>query len=181
VIEMRVAGLALDPGTQMPIVILRDDSGEHTLPIWLRLVEASAIAMFLERIPLSRPMTHDLIRNLLGELGASVTRVEITELRENTFYALIHVQHQGVDRLIDARPSDAVALALRANAPILVSEEVLAHARRVEVIDERGEGERAALGEGARPMATPLTDEDRARWVELFEKMAPDQFGKYKM
>lgn len=179
-IEMRVAGLALDPTTQMPIVILRDDSGTHTLPIWIGLVEASAIATFLEKIPLARPMTHDLLRNLLDELGAKVTRVEITELRENTFYALIHLQHQGADRPIDARPSDAVALALRAGAPILVSEEVLAHARKIEVVDERGDG--ATRTDGApSPQSGPLTDEDRARWVELLEKMAPDQFGKYKM
>src|SRR5512136_141866 len=112
-ILMSVGGLTLDPVTKSPIVILKDRDNKLNLPIWIGLLEATAIATELEGIKMARPMTHDLLRNVLEELDATVERVEITELRDNTYYAVIAVRVAGVERQIDSRPSDAISLALR--------------------------------------------------------------------
>ena len=133
--RMTVMGVALDPVANTPIVILKDAEGEEILPIWIGFAEAHAIAAELEKVRFPRPMTHDLLRNILQGLEARVERVEVVDLRDNTFYALIHLQLDRQRLAIDARPSDAIALALRTESPIYVSEEVLRKSRREEEPD----------------------------------------------
>jgi bifunctional DNase/RNase len=159
-IEMKIKGLMIDPVTQMPIIMLRDPKTEAVLPIWVGLYEANAIALQLEKISTPRPMTHDLLKNLLVHLDARVDKVVITELRENTFYALIHLFRDGKALTVDSRPSDAIALALRADAPIFVEEDVIAKAKNVDMTKEAG-------------------DSDRLR--QWLEKLDPDELGKYEM
>ncbi|RJX32675.1 MAG: bifunctional nuclease family protein [Desulfarculus sp.] len=159
-IRMTVHGLTIDPSTNSPILILKDPDGLHTLPIWIGLLEATAIASELEKVAFSRPMTHDLLRNVISHLGCSVSRVEVTELKENTFFALIHLEGPQGASTMDSRPSDAIALALRARAPIFVAEKVL------EQSQQPGQGGRA--------------EADKS-WEEVLEKMDPEDFGKYKM
>ncbi len=132
-VEMKVKNLVLDPLSSMPMIILRDEEDKRSLPIWVGLPEANAIAMELEKMPMQRPMTHDLLKNVLETVKARVTRVAVTDLRENTFYALIHLQLGTQELTVDSRPSDAIALALRVEAPIFVAEEVLVKAESVEV------------------------------------------------
>ena len=166
-IEMSVGGLTLDPVTKSPIVILRDRDNKIALPIWIGLLEATAIATELEGIKMARPMTHDLLRNILAHLGASVEKVEITELRETTYYAAIHLRVGAEEVVIDARPSDAIALSLRVKSPIFVHRQVLEAS--------------SVLQEGAEESATPdLSGVSRDKWAEILEKMTPDDF-KYKM
>ena len=132
-LEMKVKGLALDPLSNMPIIILRDEEEKRSLPIWVGLFEANAIALELEKISTARPMTHDLIKNILEALDARVIKIEVNDLRENTFYAVIHLKLGSTDVTVDSRPSDAIALALRVDAPIYVEEDVLTKAESVEV------------------------------------------------
>jgi len=159
-IPMKVQGLTIDPGSNSPILILQEITGERTLPIWIGLLEATAIASELEKVSFSRPMTHDLTMNLLNHLGCSISKIEVTELKDNTFFALIHLQAPEGVSTIDSRPSDAIALALRAEAPILVAEEVLVAAA-----------------------ASPNAEQARGGkdWKEVLEGMDPEDFGKYKM
>ena len=158
-LEMQIKGLMIDPVSQSPIIVLRDATGDAVLPIWVGIFEANAIAVMLERIAPPRPMTHDLLRSLLDTLRARVERVVITDLRDNTFYALIHLL-RGDERLaVDARPSDAMALALRANAPIFVEDAVLEKSASG-VEHESGETERLR------------------RWLEQVD---PEELGKYEM
>lgn len=124
-VEMKVKGLMIDPVSQMPIIVLKKSDDETVLPIWVGLFEANAIAMQLENIVSPRPMTHDLICSVIDALRATVDRVEITDLRDNTFFALIHLDRAGEKLAIDARPSDAMALALRVHVPIFVAESVI--------------------------------------------------------
>jgi hypothetical protein len=159
-IEMKIKGLMIDPVTNMPIVMLRDPGSETVLPIWVGLYEANAIALQLENISTPRPMTHDLLKNLLGQLHARVEKVVITELKENTFYALIHLDQDGKALKVDSRPSDAIALALRVGAPIFVEEDVISRARSVDMTKDAG-------------------DSDRLR--QWLEKLDPDELGKYEM
>jgi len=159
-IEMKIKGLMIDPVTQMPIVLLRDPKSDAVLPIWVGLSEANAIALQIESISTPRPMTHDLLKNVLVNLEASVERIVITELKDNTFYALIHLTRDGKSLTVDSRPSDAIALALRANAPIFVEEEVISKAKSVDMTKEAG-------------------DSDRLR--QWLEKLDPDELGKYEM
>ncbi|RLB02982.1 MAG: bifunctional nuclease family protein [Deltaproteobacteria bacterium] len=133
---MKVGGLTVDPYTNTPIVLLKDLEEKDVVPIWIGFFEASAIATQLEEVKLVRPMTHDLLRNILDILGAQVLRVEVTDLRENTFYALIHIELNGAHYAIDSRPSDAIALALRTGSPIFVNEEVIEKSRKVELRSE---------------------------------------------
>jgi len=164
VIRMNVAGLTIDPLTNSPIIILKDDSGERTLPIWIGLLEATAIASELENVEFSRPMTHDLFRNVLGELGAKLERIEVIDLKDNTYYALIHLGVADRRMKIDARPSDAIALALRHKAPIFVAPEVLDLSQH-------------AQPEGEAQVGT----EEGKKWAEVLESLSPEDFGKYKM
>ena len=164
-IEMKVAGLTIDPVTNTPIVILKDRDEKRILPIWIGLFEASAIATELEGINFSRPMTHDLIRDILANLGIEVLKVEVHDLRNNTFFANIHLLREGKTQVIDSRPSDALALALRAGAPIYVEERVIEKSRNIDV--------------GTK--ITDLEKEKEDKLKEFLENLDPDDFGKYKM
>ena len=156
-LEMKVTGIALDPFTNSPIVILKDDIGEKILPIWVGYMEASSIAMELEKTPRSRPITHDLIRNFLDTLEFVVSKIEVTELKDNTFYALIYLMSNGEEFVFDSRPSDAIAIAIRTDSPIFVHEEVIKNAQKIEF------------------------DEDEERIKDVLEKIPDEDFGKYKM
>ncbi len=159
-IEMKIKGLMIDPINQMPIIVLKDPKGDAVLPIWVGLFEANAIALQLEKVSTPRPMTHDLLRNVLGHLDAEIVKITITDLKENTFYALIHVNHRGEDLTVDSRPSDAIALALRAGAPIFVEEDVIARAKSSDMTRDAGESDRLR------------------QWLE---KLDPEDLGKYEM
>jgi bifunctional DNase/RNase len=139
-IEVKIRGLMMDPSSGTPIIILKDVNSETMLPIWVGAYEANAIALEIEKISPQRPMTHDLLRNVILEMGANVERVVVTELRDNTFFALIIMKDRAGDAvMIDARPSDAIALALRVDCPIFVNEEVI-QASRNTVTSEEEEG-----------------------------------------
>ena len=159
-IEMTIKGLMVDPITNMPIVILRDKDGQKVLPIWVGVFEANAIALQIENVTPQRPMTHDLLNNVIHDLKADIQKVVVSDLKENTFYALIHLSIGGETTVIDARPSDAIALALRARAPIYVEDTVIDNARTVDLAPEKGDSERLQ------------------KWLENLD---PDTMGKYKM
>jgi bifunctional DNase/RNase len=159
-IEMTIKGLMVDPITNTPIVILRDKDGQRVLPIWVGLVEANAIALQIENVSMSRPMTHDLLRNVIHDLKATVQKVVVCDLQENTFYALIHLALNGEMLAIDARPSDAIALALRTRAPIFVEDAVIDRAKTVDFSTEKADADRLQ------------------KWLENLD---PDDLGKYKM
>ncbi len=160
-IEMTIKGLMIDPITNMPIIILRDQDGQRILPIWVGVFEANAIALQIENVQTPRPMTHDLLKNVIGDLSAQVERIVVTDLKENTFYALIHLRTNGHSIEIDARPSDAIALALRTRSPIFVEEAVIQNARSVESSRE------------------PSMDVTRLqKWLE---NLSDEELGKYKM
>jgi uncharacterized protein len=170
-ILMMVGGLTLDPTTKMPIVVLKDPDNKLNLPIWIGPLEAASMATELEGIRPTRPMTHDLLRNLLGDLGATVEAVEITELRENTYYARIEVKtREGAAVSIDSRPSDAISIALRTKSPIYVAKAVL------ESSSELRESAEQAVSAADQNLAGVSRD----KWSEILEKMSPEDF-KYKM
>jgi uncharacterized protein len=158
-IRMTVRGIALDPITNMPIIILKDTEEKKALPIWVGIFEANAIALELEKTSTPRPMTHDLIKNILDGLGIGVRQVVVNDLKDNTFFAVIELNANGNVVNIDSRPSDAIALALRMNAPIFVAEKVVAQAKSTEVSEER---------------------EEQDQWKEWLEDIKPEDFGKYK-
>jgi bifunctional DNase/RNase len=171
-ILMMVGGLTLDPTTKMPIVVLKDPDNKLNLPIWIGPLEAASMATEIEGIKPQRPMTHDLMRNMVGELGATVEAVEITELRENTYFARIELKtREGGALQVDSRPSDAIALALRTKSPIYVAKAVL---------EASSELHESANGEGASTPDQNLAGVSRDKWSEILEKMSPDDF-KYKM
>jgi hypothetical protein len=159
-IEVRIRGLMLDPSNRSPIVVLNDLTGEVVLPIWVGLFEANAIALEIEKTTTPRPMTHDLLRNVISGLNARVTRVVVGALRGDTFHATIWIDQAGEVVAIDSRPSDAIALALRADCPIFVSREVFEHARE------------------ASNAGNSVTAEDMRRWLE---NLGDDEMGRYKM
>ena len=159
-IEMTIKGLMVDPITNMPIVILKDKDGERVLPIWVGIFEANAIALQIENIATPRPMTHDLLRNIITDLDGQVDRVVVSDLKDNTFFAIIHLTVKGEAVVVDARPSDAIALALRTRAPILVDEAVIDNAKTVDFTSERADSDRLQ------------------KWLESLD---PDEMGKYKM
>ena len=159
-IEMTIKGLMVDPITNMPIVILKDKQGDRVLPIWVGIFEANAIALQIENIATPRPMTHDLLKNVIKDLDGQVERIVVCDLKDNTFYAIIHLTVRGERVAVDARPSDAIALALRTRSPILVEETVIDNAKTVDFTSDR-------------------TDTDRLqKWLENLD---PDELGKYKM
>jgi bifunctional DNase/RNase len=159
-IEMTIKGLMVDPITNMPIVILKDKDGDRVLPIWVGIFEANAIALQIENIVTPRPMTHDLLRNIITDLEGRVDRVVVSDLKENTFYAVVHLTVRGERVAVDARPSDAIALALRTRAPILVEESVIENAKTVDFASERADNDRLQ------------------KWLESLD---PEELGKYKM
>lgn len=141
-VEMIIKGLMMDPTTNMPIVLLRDEVQQRVLPIWVGPVEANAIALQIENVAPPRPMTHDLLRNLLADLGGTLRRVIIWDLQDATFYAFLEIERDGETRLLDARPSDALALALRTHAPVFVDTKVLDVAKLADVANEEADQER---------------------------------------
>jgi hypothetical protein len=141
-IEMTIKGLMVDPITNMPIVILRDKDGQKVLPIWVGTFEANAIALQMENISTPRPMTHDLLRNVIHDLKASVEKVVVCDLQDNTFYALIYLAIGSDTVAVDARPSDAIALALRTRAPIFVEDTVIDHAKTVDLAADKADADR---------------------------------------
>jgi bifunctional DNase/RNase len=141
-IEVKIRALMMDPNSGTPIIILKDVQSETMLPIWVGAYEANAIALEIEKIAPPRPMTHDLLRNLIVELGVRVERVVVTNLRDNTFFAVIEMRNSDGDRMVlDSRPSDAIALALRADCPIYVDMEVIKASRNTLPTEESEEGE----------------------------------------
>ena len=159
-IEMTIKGLMVDPITNMPIIILRDKDGQRVLPIWVGVFEANAIALQIENVTTPRPMTHDLLKNVIQDLRGRIEKIVVSDLKENTFYALIYLTVGGEVMAVDARPSDAIALALRARAPIFVEEKVIDHAKTADLVPEKGQTERLQ------------------KWLESLD---PDDMGKYKM
>jgi bifunctional DNase/RNase len=157
---MSIKGLMVDPITNMPIVILKDKLGERVLSIWVGIFEANAIALQIENVSTPRPMTHDLLRNIITDLDGQVDRVVVSDLKENTFFAVIHLTVRGERVAIDARPSDAIALALRTHSPILVEESVVDNAKTVDFASERADNDRLQ------------------KWLESLD---PNELGKYKM
>ena len=141
-IEMSIKGLMVDPITNTPIVILRDKDGQKVLPIWVGIFEANAIALQIENIATPRPMTHDLLRNVIHDLKASVQKIVVCDLQDSTFYALIYLMLNGEIVAIDSRPSDAIALALRTRAPIYVEEAVIDNAKTVDVTADKADADR---------------------------------------
>ncbi len=167
-IEMSVGGLTLDPVTKTPIVILKDTENKLNLPIWIGLLEATAMATEIEGIKMARPMTHDLLKTILGEVGGSVDSVEITELKENTYYASVNISLAGRQVMIDSRPSDAIALALRTKSPIYVAKAVLEASSVLQQSDE-----------GKEPPLENVSNVSQEKWAEILEKMGPSDF-RYK-
>ncbi len=159
-IEVKLKGVALDPLTNAPIVLLKGVEDNQTLPIWIGFFEANAIISQTEQITLSRPMTHDLLKSTLESLGAKVERVIITELKDNTFYAVIEISRGRRRFKLDSRPSDAIALALRVQAPFFVEEEVFKKAKKID-------------------LSQMPSQEDK--WQDWLERAQPDEFGKYRM
>jgi uncharacterized protein len=159
-VEMKIRGLMMDPVTNMPIVILKDVGGDAVLPIWVGIYEANAIALEIEKVTTPRPMTHDLLKNLLIGLEASVRKVVVNELRDDTFFAIIWVERDGQIISIDSRPSDALALALRVDCPIFVEDEVLKTSRMASAVSDR------------------VSQEELRKWLE---NLGDEDLGRYKM
>ena len=158
-VEMRIRGLMMDPNTNMPIVVLKDVASDTVLPIWVGIFEANAIALEIEKLATPRPMTHDLTRNLIHSMNGRLDRVVITELKDDTFFAVLWLTQEGQAITVDARPSDAIALALRADCPIFVAEPVLAVAR----LNAAGPPDNATT-EQLRKWLEGLNDEDLGRY-----------------
>jgi uncharacterized protein len=159
-VEMRIRGLLMDPVTNTPIVILKDANSDTVLPIWVGIYEANAIALEIEKVATPRPMTHDLIKNVLAGLDAHVHKVVVTELKEDTFYAVIWMERDGRIISVDSRPSDALALALRVDCPIYVEDEVLKNSKK------------------AANASDPATSEELRKWLE---GLNDEDLGRYKM
>ena len=162
--EMKLAGLIMDSTTNAPVIVLKDLEDKEVISIWIGLLEASAIAVELEKVDLPRPMTHDLVKNVLDSLNIKVLKIEIADLRNNTFYAYIHLGMDGKTFTIDARPSDAIAIALRTKSPIYVDEDVIKKSKKMDLESIKEAGK---------------TDESK-ELKDLLERMSPDDF-EYKM
>ncbi len=159
-VEMKIRGLMMDPVTNMPIVVLKDLNGNTILPIWVGIYEANAIALEIEKVSTPRPMTHDLIKTLLLGLGTGIRKVVVSELKDDTFYAVIWLDKDGDLISVDSRPSDALALALRLDCPIYVDESVLRNSKR------------------SNAAADKVSDEEQRRWLESLDD---EDLGRYKM
>lgn len=159
-VEMKIRGLMMDPVTNMPIVILRDAAGDTVLPIWVGIFEANAIALEIEKVTTPRPMTHDLVKNVLFGMDATLKKVVVSELKDDTFYAVIWVERNGEIISIDSRPSDALALALRMDCPIYVEEQVLRTSKATQTVSDKN------------------VNEELKRWLE---GLNDEDLGRYKM
>jgi bifunctional DNase/RNase len=160
-VEMKIRGLMMDPVTNMPIVILKDATSSDVLPIWVGIYEANAIALEIEKVSTPRPMTHDLIKTLLTGLDAGIRKVVVSELKEDTFYAVIWIEKNGSLISIDSRPSDALALALRLDCPIFVDDSVLKSSKK------------------ANAVASKINTDQELR--RLLENLNDEDLGRYKM
>jgi len=163
-LKVSIAGLTIDPASNTPIVILKSDEDDKAIPIWIGLLEATSIASTLQNIKFERPMTHDLFKNFTDLLDIKMEKVEVCDLKNNTFYARIHFIYEKGNFIMDARPSDAIALALRYKAPIYVDDTVIEKSKmsddHTEIIDNSEEGK---------------------KWAEYLEKLSPEDFGRYKV
>jgi bifunctional DNase/RNase len=159
-VEMKIRGLMMDPMTNMPIVVLKDLSGDSVLPIWVGIYEANAIALEIEKVTTPRPMTHDLIKVVLMGLDTSIRKVVVNELKDDTFYAMIWLEREGRLISVDSRPSDALALALRHDCPIYVEEKVLQSSRNSATVSEK------------------VNNEELRKWLE---NLNDEDLGRYKM
>ncbi len=159
-VEMKIRGLMMDPVTNMPVVILKDIGGEQVLPIWVGIYEANAIALEIEKVSTPRPMTHDLLKNLLIGLEAEVRKVVVNDLRDDTFFAVIWLEREGQSISIDSRPSDALALALRVDCPIFVEDQVLKTSRLASALSDK------------------VSSEEMRKWLE---NLGEEDMGRYKM
>jgi uncharacterized protein len=159
-VEMKIRGLMMDPMTNMPIVVLKDLSGDSVLPIWVGIYEANAIALEIEKVTTPRPMTHDLIKVVLMGLDTSIRKVVVNELKDDTFYAMIWLEREGRLISVDSRPSDALALALRHDCPIFVEEKVLLSSRTSNTVSEK------------------VNNEELRKWLE---NLNDEDLGRYKM
>ena len=187
---MFVGGLLLDRNTQAPVVILKDEKGQITLPIWIGIAEATSIASALNQIPMARPLTHDLMHDAFTQLGVGVQRVIITDLKESTYYAELVISFGDKVLIFDSRPSDAIAIALRAAAPIFVTQHVLEQAKVVFQANspegdpmppaQREGGEAENQGSERGSQADDFTNIDKEKWVDILNSLDPDDF-KYKM
>jgi bifunctional DNase/RNase len=162
--KVSIAGLTMDPASNTPIIILKSEEDEQAVPIWIGLLEATSIASALQNIKYDRPMTHDLLKNFADTLEISILKVEVCDLKDNTFYARIYFVSKDQSFDIDARPSDAIALALRFKAPIYVEDSVMQKSKitdgEAEVVD---------------------TSEEGKKWADYLANLSPDDFGKYKV
>jgi bifunctional DNase/RNase len=162
--KVSIAGLTMDPTSNTPIIILKSEETEQAVPIWIGLLEATSIASALQNVKFDRPMTHDLFKNFTDRLHIAISKVEVCDLRDSTFFARIYFESKDGGFDMDARPSDAIALALRFNAPIYVDDKVMEKSKinqeEVEVLDESEEGK---------------------KWAEYLENLSPEDFGKYKV
>lgn len=163
--EMEISGLAIDPLSSVPIVILKEVEGKNSVPIWIGLLEASAIATVLEEIEFSRPMTHDLLKNIMETMNIVIERIVVDDLKDNTYYATIYMIADGRNYEIDSRPSDAIAIALRTQAKIYMEESVIERSRKIDL---------------TKPEDLH-SEEAKKKWAEVLENLDPDDFGKYKM
>jgi bifunctional DNase/RNase len=157
---MKIRGLMMDPVTNMPVVILKDIGGDQVLPIWVGIYEANAIALEIEKVSTPRPMTHDLLKNLLTGLEAEVRKVVVNDLRDDTFFAVIWLEREGQTISIDSRPSDALALALRVDCPIFVEDQVLKTSRLASALSDK------------------VSSEEMRKWLE---NLGEEDMGRYKM
>jgi len=162
--KVSISGMTMDPASNTPIIILKSEEDDRAIPIWIGLLEATSIASAIQNIKFDRPMTHDLFKNFVVSLDMSVSRIEVCDLKDNTFFAKIYFTSESAKFSMDARPSDAIAIALRFKAPIYVEESVIEKSkfdeRPAEVLDKSKEGE---------------------KWAEYLKKLSPDDFGKYKV
>jgi bifunctional DNase/RNase len=162
--KVSIAGLTMDPASNTPIIILKSEKNNQAIPIWIGLLEATSIASALQKIKYERPMTHDLFKNFTELLDISISRIEVCDLKDNTFYAKIYFISKDGNFEMDARPSDAIALALRFDAPIFVADEIMQKSKM-------GDGEAEVLD----------TSEEGKKWADYLESLSPEDFGKFKI
>lgn len=169
--KVSIAGMTMDPTTNTPVIILKSDEDNQALPIWIGLLEATSIASVLQNVKFDRPMTHDLFKNFTESLNISVSKVEVCDLKDNTFYARIHFASPDKVFSLDARPSDAIAIAIRFEAPIFVDDEVIQKSKSKETESESE----------SEPSEAVDTSEEGRKWADYLENLSPEDFGKFKV
>ena len=162
--KVSIAGLTIDPASNTPIIILKSEQTDQAMPIWIGLLEATSIASALQKIKYERPMTHDLFKNFTDLMNISISKIEVCDLKDNTFFAKIYFISDEANFEMDARPSDAIALALRFDAPIYVDDEVM---------------QKSKIGESEAEILD--TSEEGKKWADYLESLSPEDFGKFKI